>query len=285
MIAYRATLDVPASTLTTVSGWIAAHRRAHDLRPAQRAATSHKQAMLVLRWLKDATRIRLLAHDTGVSIATAYRYLHEALAVIASHAPHLEDVIDQAITEEWDFVCLDGTLIATDKCSATNPESGYDLWYSGKHKQHGGNVQVLCNPSGYPVWVGPVEPGSTHDITAARRHAFPRLYSAAAAGLPTLTDKGYEGAGIGIMVPVKGNDLGRDIRARNRLISHLRAPSERANALLKQTWRGLQHVTLDPWRITEIVAAGSFIYNKELDEMAGEKASINAAAIDPPLLR
>lgn len=203
MIAYRATLDVPTSTLTTVCRWLAAHRRTHDTRPKQRAATVHRQAILVLRWLKDATRVRLLARDAGVSIATAYRYLHEGLEVIAAYAPHLADVVDQALDEQWEHVCLDGTLIATDNCTALNPDSGFDLWFSGKHKQHGGNVQVLTDPTGYPVWVGPVEPGSTHDITAARRHAFPLLYPAARAGLRVLTDKGYDGAGIGIMVRTK----------------------------------------------------------------------------------
>lgn len=57
------------------------------------------------------------------------------------------------------------------------------------------------------MWVSEVEPGSTHDITAARTHVLPALYPAAAAGLPTLTDKGYTGAGIGIQVPLKGNKL------------------------------------------------------------------------------
>lgn len=113
----------------------------------------------------------------------------------------------------------------------------------------------MCNPNGYPVWVSPVEPGSTHDITAARQHVLPQLYGAAAAGLPTLTDKGYVGAGIGIKVPVEGRDLAPDNQARNQLIAAPRAPAERGNALLKQTWRALQHVTLDPARITGITAA------------------------------
>jgi hypothetical protein len=41
---------------------------------------------MVLRWFKEATDIRVLARDAGVSIATAYRYLHEAIDVIAAHA-------------------------------------------------------------------------------------------------------------------------------------------------------------------------------------------------------
>lgn len=37
--------------------------------------------------LKDATRLRLLARNTGVSIATAYHYLHDAHSVTAAHGP------------------------------------------------------------------------------------------------------------------------------------------------------------------------------------------------------
>jgi len=227
VITYRATLDVPIDTLRTVTGWLREHRRHHDQRPWQRAATVYVQAVMVLRWFKDDTDLRILAHDAGVSTATAYRYLHEGIDVIAVRAPELADVLAQALREGWQFVCLDGTLIATNRCTVKNPDTGHDLWYSGKHKQHGGNVQVLCGPGGYPEWVAPVEPGSTHDITAARTHVLPALYLAAALGLPTLTDKGYQGAGIGILVPSKGRGLAVDNRARNTIIAALRAPAER----------------------------------------------------------
>jgi hypothetical protein len=53
------------------------------------------------------------------------------------------------------------------------------------------------------------------DIVTARTHALPWLYPVAAAGLPTLTDKGYEGAGIGIIVPCKGTNLNADAVSRN----------------------------------------------------------------------
>ncbi len=254
MITYRATLDVPAETLRAVTGWLREHRKAHDIRPRQRAGTVYVQAVMALRWFKDATDIRLLARDGGVSIATGYRYLHEAIDVIAAHCPELDEVLAQGLSQGWGFVCLDGTLIATTR-SSTPSETGHDIWYSGKHKRHGGNIQVLTGPCGYPEWVSEVEPGSTHDITAARTHAFGALYPAAAAGLPTLVDKGYAGAGIGIQVPLKGRNLAPDNRTRNQLISALRAPAERANALLKSTWRALERVTLDPWRVGAITAA------------------------------
>jgi hypothetical protein len=254
VIAYRATLDVPVHLAVQASRWLQAHRRRVDARPWQRAATCWIQAVLVLRWFKDGTKLHLLARDAGISPATAYRYLHEAIDVIAAHAPDLHEVLTTGREQGWAFVSLDGTLVESTRCRARS-QNGHDLWYSGKHHRHGGNVQVLTDPTGYPVWTSPVEPGSVHDITAARAHVLPALYPAAAAGLPTLTDKGYTGAGIGIHVPHKGSNLDAQTRSRNLAITALRAPAERANALLKSTWKALRRVTLCPWRIGNVTAA------------------------------
>ena len=73
--------------------------------------------------------------------------------------------------------------------------------------------------------------------------------------MPTLTDKGYTGAGIGIQVPVKGRHLAPDTAIRNQLINALRAPGERGNAILKTRWTALQRIRLCPWRIGDIAAA------------------------------
>ena len=169
MITYRATLDVPVQTVAVVSAWLLAHRKAHDARPWQRAATPYVQAVMVLRWFKEATDLPVLARDAKISIATAYRYLHEAIEVIAARAPDLHEVVTAGLEQGWAFVCLDGTLIPSTR-SGERSAAGHDLWYSGKHKRHGGNIQVLTGPTGYPEWVSEVEPGSTHDITAARHH-------------------------------------------------------------------------------------------------------------------
>ena len=256
MITYGATLDVPAHTLTVVTRWIAAHRRARDIRPWQRAATARTQALLVLRWFKDATRVHLLARDAGISLATAYRYLHEAIDVVADKAPDLHDVLATARTEQWPFVALDGTLVPIAQLHGPRNPTGAESWYSGKHHRHGANIQVLCDPTGYPVWVSAASPGSTHDITAARRFVLPALYPAAAAGTPTLTDKGYQGAGIGIRHPRRLTRAAHvDDLTRNKLLTSLRAVAERGNALIKNTWRALRLITLDPNRTTEITAA------------------------------
>jgi hypothetical protein len=254
-------LDVPASILKAVTGWLARHRRRPGARPWQRAGSVHAQVLLVLRWLRHRADVHSLAADIAVSDATAYRYLHEGLTVIAAHAPDLADVLTAAHAARLPFLCLDGTLITTDRVAArveVNGELRHDLWFSGKHRRHGGSVQVLSDPTGFPLWVSDVRPGSTHDLTAARELVFPTLYPHAARGLPVLTDKGYTGAGIGVHSPIRrrpgGVPLHEDNRCYNQLLTALRAPTERAHALLGR-WRALERVTICPQRIGTIAAA------------------------------
>jgi DDE superfamily endonuclease len=98
-----------------------------------------------------------------------------------------------------------------------------------------------------------------HDLTAARIHALPALYFAAAHGLPALADPGYEGAGIGVCIPVRQppgrQKLDIDTRTRNALLRSLRCLGERGFALLTGRWRTLQHITASPSRIDNIARA------------------------------
>ena len=157
---------------------------------------------------------------------------------------------------------LDGKLFSTDRLdeqvTSVNGEA-IDAWYSGKHHRPGGNVQAVIRPDGLPLWAPQAEPGHVHDITAARVHALPALYRAAALGMPTLADSGYEGAGIGIHVPVKSpggsQELAPDNQARNSLLRGLRFQGERGFALLTQRWAFLQHTTASPRQLTQIVRA------------------------------
>ncbi len=91
----------------------------------------------------------------------------------------------------WSPVTLDGTLMATDRYQTKNPDTSHELWYSGQHKGHGGNVQVICGPSGFSVAVSDVQPGSMHDLPAAHATGFLAALHAAATllGLPPLADR------------------------------------------------------------------------------------------------
>ena len=206
-----------------------------------------------------------LARDTGISQATGYRYLHEGIDVLADRAPDLHQVLEAGRAAGWSHVTLDGTLVRTDRCRVRNPESGHDLWYSGKHHAHGGNVQVVCDPAGFPVAVSDVQPGSMHDLAAARATGFLAALHVAAAllGLPALADKGYDGAGIGIHTPAKGANLAPSSACRNQLLTRLRAEGERGIALLKTRWKALRRIRLCPQRIGAIVAAALVLTTAE----------------------
>jgi hypothetical protein len=151
VITYRATLDVPTDTAQTLARWLAEHRTRIGTRTGRRVLGWYRQAVLVLRWFRDDTCLRLLARDARMGISTAYRYLHEGIDVLAAHAPDLHDVLARGRREDWPHVSLDGTLIQANRCGVKGP-GGNDIWYSGKHKHHGGNVQVLADPAGFPVW-------------------------------------------------------------------------------------------------------------------------------------
>ncbi|MBB4981134.1 hypothetical protein GGE06_002042 [Streptomyces sp. SFB5A] len=103
-----------------------------------------------------------LAAGFGGGIATVYRYITEAVEVLAAVVPDLATAVRTAAHKA--FVILDGTLLPIDRIAADRP------YYSGKHKKHGMNVQVLTDPFGRLLWASAALPGPVHDIKAARTH-------------------------------------------------------------------------------------------------------------------
>jgi hypothetical protein len=84
-------------------------------------------------------------------------------------------------------------------------DAGVDLWWSGKHDNHGGNVQVITAPDGWPLWTSPVRPGREHDTTALREHdqILPLFTVWTDDDLRVLGDLGYEGEATTITVAYK----------------------------------------------------------------------------------
>ncbi len=257
MLSYRVTLDVPVQLVLFVSRLLAEHRREIGTRRGTRALTCWKQAMFVLSWFRDRPDIRRLGQGSGISQATAYRYLSEAIGVLAAKAPTLREALEKAAGLGLAYLILDGTLIASDRCAekTTSKKGGeIDRWYSGKAQHPAGNVQALSAPGGVPLWVSDVLPGSTHDLTAARERVLPQARPYLK-DLPILADSGYEGAGAGVHVPVKRparSELDPDTKTRNALLRSLRYQGERGFALMSQRWRALQHVMVSPATIGDI---------------------------------
>jgi DDE superfamily endonuclease len=262
VIAHRATLDVPRELVQFVAKLLLAERRRRGTPRGSRALTCFWQAVLGLRWFRNRTAVDALARDHGISRATAYRYVDEVIEVLAGQAPDLHQALERAKGEGLSHVILDGKIVPCDRCkepAVSVKGQVIDLWYSGKAHTHGGNIQAVITPTGFPLWVSDAEPGSVHDITAARVHALPALYRAAAADLPTLADPGYDGAGIGIHIPVKqpagGRELDINTRTRNAIQRSLRCLGERGFALLTGRWRTLRHITASPSKIGDIARA------------------------------
>jgi hypothetical protein len=207
VIAYRAILDVPRALAQYLGRLLHAQRHERGTPRHSRALTCFGHAVFALRWFRESRDVPALARDHGVSRATGYRYLAEAIDVLAAQAPDLHDALRMAKTDGAAHVVLDGKLFATDRLAEkTTSVKGeqIDAWYSGKHREPGGNVQAVMAPDGFPLWVSDVAPGSVHDLTTARDQVLGALYWAASQlDLPTLADSGYEGAGIGVRTPVK----------------------------------------------------------------------------------
>jgi DDE superfamily endonuclease len=266
-VSYTAVLPVAEESVLFVSALLAAERRRRRTRPKRRALGCYRQAVLVLRWFLDGARLAQLAADNAIGASTAYRYLHEGIDVLADRAPGLRGALLAARAAGHSHVTVDGTLIRTDRCHVPGPtartdRSGrrVDLWWSGKHAAHGGNVQVIATPDGWPIWTSDVRPGREHDTTALRTHseALPLLAEWTDAEHAVLADLGYEGERAALTTPIKKTSdapLTDDQRTVNLLHAATRAPAERGNALLKTTFKALRRVSLCPWRIGAITAA------------------------------
>ncbi len=274
-VSYTAVLPVRESTVAFVSGLLAAERRRRGTRGRRRALGCYRQAVLLLRWFLDGTRLAQLAADNRIGSSTAYRYLHEGIDVLAAAAPGLRGALLAARAAGHPHVTVDGTLVRTDRCHAPGPtargdrpERRVDLWWSGKHTAHGGNVQVIAAPDGWPLWTSPVRPGREHDTTALRIHpeALPLLTEWTDADHAALADLGYEGERTALTTPIKKTTdapLTDDERTVNLLHAATRAPAERGNSLLKTTFKALRRVSLCPWRIGAITAAALVLLHRE----------------------
>lgn len=192
------------------------------------------------------THLHLLAAGFGIGVSTVYRYVTEAVEMLAALAPDLAEAAQAASRKA--FVILDGTLLPIDRIAADRP------FYSGKHKKHGMNVQVLADPAGRLLWASPALPGAVHDIRAAREHGI--IDALAEAGIRCWTDKGHQGARGTVRLPYRGRweTLSAGQREVNRSHTKIRALVEQAVAALK-SWRLLRKLRCSTTRITSLVQA------------------------------
>jgi hypothetical protein len=241
---YRAALPLSSRTLNYAAGIIRRHRK--SIGSCWRKLNPGQQALLVLAYLRKGETFADLAAGFGVGTTTAWRYVNETTELLAARAPKLRQAVRDAVKAGWAYVVLDGTLIPVGRVAADRP------FYSGKHRKHGMNLQVIASPTGDIVWVSGPLPGAVHDLTAARIWGI--LQALAASGLITLSDKGYHGAGEPARTPYRGKNKPESQKDANRAHARLRSPGERANAQLK-TWRILRKLRCCPWRAGQLARA------------------------------
>lgn len=92
-VTYTATLPVRDQAVLFVSSLLHAERARRGTRVGRRALSPFKQAILILRWFLDGTRVAQLAVDNAI-----------------------------------------------DRVRIPGPTPGADLWWSGKHANHGGTT-------------------------------------------------------------------------------------------------------------------------------------------------
>jgi len=248
---YRAALPLSSRTLTFVAGIIRRYRKSRGSR--WRKLNPGQQALLVLACLRKGETFADLAAGFGVGTTTAWRYVSETVELLAARAPKLRAAVREAKKAGYAYVVLDRTLILIDRIAADRP------FYSGKHKKHGMNLQVIASPAGDILWVSGPLPGSVHDKRAGWIRGV--LAELEADGLIVLADKGYQGSTYA-KIPYKGKNKPTSQKDANKAYAQLRAPGERANAQLK-TWRVLRKLRCCPWRAGQLAKAIHVLQTRE----------------------
>jgi len=100
------------------------------------------RALLVPACLRKGETFAELAAGFGINTATAWRYLTGTVALLAARAPKLRQALAAARDAGHAYLVIDGTLIPIDRVAADRPS------YTGKHRRHGMNLQVIASPAG-----------------------------------------------------------------------------------------------------------------------------------------
>jgi hypothetical protein len=220
VLSYPSGMTVSIRALGMLADALRHHRSERATR--WRKLSAGHQALLVVAYLRKVETYADLACGFQVGTSTVYRYIREALALLAAMAPTLKQAIEVASRKA--FVILDGTVLRIDRVGMASGQNR--AFYSGKHKCHGLNVQVIADPA--------------------------------------VAGTAYQGAGPTVAIPQRRRRLDSDTGRYRRLSrnqkevntahARRRGPGERANAELKN-WKILRKIRSCPSRANELVAA------------------------------
>ena len=254
MLSYPAAIPLSTRSLNHLASLIRTHRQ--QRRSRWRRLDPGRQALLALAHLRNGDTLTRLTAGFAIGVTTAWRYVREAIDLLAATAHDLTTAMTGI--RLLAYAIPDGTLIPIDRVTDQKP------YYSGKHRRHGVNVQVIADPAGRLIWASATLPGAVHDLTAARSHTI--IEALSRAKVMTFADKAYQGARGSIRTPVKRHRYRPKLSAWqkkvNRAHARIRAIGERANATLK-TWKVLTRLRCSPHRATPIVQAILVLHHVE----------------------
>jgi hypothetical protein len=136
MLSYPAAIPLSTRTLNHLASLIRRHRDQH--RSRWRRLGPGRQALLALAHLRNGDTYTRLAGGFQIGVATAWRYVREAVALLAAAADDLTTA--PGGIRRLAYAILDGTLIPIGRVADQKP------YYSGKHRRHGVNVQIIAVP-------------------------------------------------------------------------------------------------------------------------------------------
>jgi hypothetical protein len=213
---------------TRLGGW-----NPHRGRP--RALPLARAVHLVVFLLRHNLAQAAAAEVYGISQASVSR-LYNRLTPVISLA--VGELVPSLAASAGRVLLVDGTFVPT-----FNWKAAEDL-YSGKHHDHGANVQVVADTTGRAVAVGPPQPGARHDSRAFTDTGLAELLT----DIPALADTGYLGHDQLHTPPRK--QPGRDRTAADKqsasAIATIRWAVEQAIAHLKN-WKILATRYRGPW--------------------------------------
>lgn len=131
-----------------------------------------------------------LAEDNGIAPSTAWFYVQLMTVFLAEVLGRSEEDLRAAVAGK---VCVvDGSLVPV-----FNWRHRGDL-YSGKHRDHGVNVQAIVDIHGRLVGTSRAFPGSRHDSWCFEQSGFGAILAYSGGGVG---DSGYQGCGL--VSPIK----------------------------------------------------------------------------------
>jgi len=125
----------------TVRGRVARRRTPYPRHPDRdQDAELPGSAVFALVWFREKREVALIGRGLEISQATSYRYLVEAIGVLAVRAPDLHAALARGQDEGWSHIVLDGKAVDTDRLrvktlmrsAASRTASAVSVWATNR---------------------------------------------------------------------------------------------------------------------------------------------------------